>query len=201
MLLRERSEGGCSWEGKFFDSLASLADSLVSLLILETVGTGRSKSPVPCTQHFRLPPLSPCPAHLSPFPIAEYQASPTLPLKFLPLPALLELPLSHPFDTSRTPFLPNYPSPVLPDIAPCRTACNTWILLFSSTIVYLPLQKSFPNMLCVETVSLITFDFLCPAVPTDIDNISIKANEKHEHVTRFSSSGSFYINTSRLNQS
>ena len=30
--------------------------------------------------------------------------------------------------------------------------------------------------------------------------VLIKANEKHKHETRFSSSGNFYINTSRLNQ-
>ena len=56
-------------------------------------------------------------------------------------------------------------------------------------------------MLYVETVSSITFDVvLCSAVPTNIGNLFTKGNEKPEHVTRFSSSGSFYVNTSRLNQ-
>ena len=49
-------------------------------------------------------------------------------------------------------------------------------------------------MLYVETVSSITFDVvLCSAVSTNIGNLFIKANEKHEYVTRFSFSGSFYI--------
>ena len=56
-------------------------------------------------------------------------------------------------------------------------------------------------MLYVETVSSITFDVvLCSAVSTNIGYLYIKANEKHEDVTRFSFSGSFYINTSKLNQ-
>ena len=56
------------------------------------------------------------------------------------------------------------------------------------------------NMLYVETVSSIMFDVSCLTVPTNISNLSIKANEKHNHETRFSSSCNFYINRSRLNQ-
>ena len=37
-------------------------------------------------------------------------------------------------------------------------------------------------------------------VPTNISNLFIKATEKHNHDTRFSSSCNFYINRSRLNQ-
>ena len=56
------------------------------------------------------------------------------------------------------------------------------------------------NMLYVETVASIMFDVSCLAVPTNISNLFIKANEKHNHETRFSSSRNFYINQSRLNQ-
>ena len=55
-------------------------------------------------------------------------------------------------------------------------------------------------MLYVETVSSIMFDVSCLTVPTNISNLVIKANEKHNHETRFSSSCNFYINRSRLNQ-
>ena len=66
--------------------------------------------------------------------------------------------------------------------------------LFTSSKI-LPL-----NMLYVETVSTIMFDVSCLTVPTNISNLFIKANEKHNHETRFSSSCNFYINRSRLNQ-
>ena len=56
------------------------------------------------------------------------------------------------------------------------------------------------NMLYVETVSSIMFSVSCLTVPTNISNLFIKANEKHNHKTRFSSSCNFYINRSRLNQ-
>ena len=54
--------------------------------------------------------------------------------------------------------------------------------------------------LYVETVSSIIFVISCLTVPTNISNLFIKANEKHNHETRFSSSCNFYINRSRLNQ-
>ena len=38
------------------------------------------------------------------------------------------------------------------------------------------------------------FDVSCLTVPTNISNLFIKANEKHNHKTRFSSSCNFYIN-------
>ena len=66
--------------------------------------------------------------------------------------------------------------------------------LFTSSKI-LPL-----NMLYVETVSSIMFDVSCQTVPTNISNLFTKANEKHNHETRFSSSCNFYINRSRLNQ-
>ena len=56
------------------------------------------------------------------------------------------------------------------------------------------------NMLYVETVSSIMFNVLCLTVPNNISNLFIKANEKHNHETRFSSSCNFYVNRSRLNQ-
>ena len=56
-------------------------------------------------------------------------------------------------------------------------------------------------MLYVETVSSIMFNVSCLTVPTNIRNLFIKANEKHnQHETRFSSSCNFYIYRSRLNQ-
>ena len=66
--------------------------------------------------------------------------------------------------------------------------------LFTSSKI-LPL-----NMLYFETVSSIMFDVSCLTVPTNISNLFIKANEKHNHVTRFSSSCNFNINRLRLNQ-
>ena len=66
--------------------------------------------------------------------------------------------------------------------------------LFTSSKI-LPL-----NMLYVETVSSIMFDVSCLTVPTNISNLFTKANEKHNHETRFSSSCNFYIDRSRLNQ-
>ena len=55
-------------------------------------------------------------------------------------------------------------------------------------------------MLYMETISSIMFDVSCLTVPTNISNLFIKANEKHNHETRFSSSDNFHINPSRLNQ-
>ena len=66
--------------------------------------------------------------------------------------------------------------------------------LFTSSKI-LPL-----NMLYMETISSIMFDVSCLTVPTNISNLFIKANEKHNHETRFSSSDNFHINPSRLNQ-
>ena len=51
-----------------------------------------------------------------------------------------------------------------------------------------------------ETVSSIMFDVSCLTVSTNISNLCIKANEKHNHETRFSSCCNFYINRSRMNQ-
>ena len=65
--------------------------------------------------------------------------------------------------------------------------------LFTSSKI-LPL-----NMLYIETVSSIMFGVSWLTVPTNISNLFIKANEKHNHETRFSSSDNFYINPSRLN--
>ena len=55
-------------------------------------------------------------------------------------------------------------------------------------------------MLYVETVSPIMFNVSCLTVLTNIGNLFIKANEKHNHKTRFSSSCNFYINRLTLNQ-
>ena len=57
--------------------------------------------------------------------------------------------------------------------------------LFTSSKI-LPL-----NMLYIETVSSIMFDVSCLTVPSNISNLFIKANEKHNHETRFSSSDNF----------
>ena len=44
------------------------------------------------------------------------------------------------------------------------------------------------------------FDISCLTVPTNISNLFIRANEKHNHETRFSSPDNFDINPSRVNQ-
>ena len=56
----------------------------------------------------------------------------------------------------------------------------------------LPLQ-----MLYAEKVSSIMFDVSCMNAP--ICDLFTKANSKHKHETRFSSSGNYYVQTSRLN--
>ena len=45
------------------------------------------------------------------------------------------------------------------------------------------------------------FDVSCMNVPSNICDFFTKANSKHKHETRFSSSGNYYAQTSRLNQS
>ena len=56
------------------------------------------------------------------------------------------------------------------------------------------------NMLYVETVSSIMFDISCLTGPTNVINLFIKANEKHNRKTRLFSSRNFYFKRSRLNQ-
>ena len=56
------------------------------------------------------------------------------------------------------------------------------------------------NMLYVETVLPIMFDVSRMTVPSNISDLFTKAKEKHMHKTRLSSSGNFYITTSRLSQ-
>ena len=58
----------------------------------------------------------------------------------------------------------------------------------------LPLQ-----MLYAEKVSSIMLDVSCTNAPSNICDFSTKANSKHKHETRFSSSGNYYVQTSRLN--
>ena len=65
-------------------------------------------------------------------------------------------------------------------------------LFISSKI--LPLQ-----MLYAEKVSSIMFDLSCMNAPSNICDFFTKANSKHKHETRFSSSGNYYVQTSRLN--
>ena len=62
----------------------------------------------------------------------------------------------------------------------------------SSKIV--PLQ-----MLYAEKVSSTMFDVSCMNAPSTICDFFTKANSKHKHETRFSSSGNYYVQTSRLN--
>ena len=68
---------------------------------------------------------------------------------------------------------------------------HTVPLFISSKI--LPLQ-----MLYAEKVSSIMFDS-CMNAPSNICDFFTKANSKHKHETRFSSSGNYYVQTSRLN--
>ena len=66
------------------------------------------------------------------------------------------------------------------------------VLLFSSSQI-LPL-----NMLRIRWNSfLIVFDVSCLTVPTNISNLFIKANEKHNHETRFSAPPAIFILTDR----
>ena len=65
-------------------------------------------------------------------------------------------------------------------------------LFISSRI--LPLQ-----MLYAEKVSSIMFDVSCMNTPSKVCDFFTKANSKHKHETRFSSSGNNYVQTSRLN--
>ena len=80
-----------------------------------------------------------------------------------------------------------------------------WLMYFSEPRAQtVPLFTS-PKLLSlntsyVETVTSIMFDVSWLTVPTNISNLFIKANEKHNHETRFSSSCNFYIDRSRLNQ-
>ena len=43
------------------------------------------------------------------------------------------------------------------------------------------------------------FDVSCVNAPSNICDFFTKANSKHKHETRFSSSGNYYVQTSRLN--
>ena len=54
-------------------------------------------------------------------------------------------------------------------------------------------------MLYAEKVSSIMFDVSCMNAPSNICDFFNKANSKHKHETRFSSSGNYYVQTSRLN--
>ena len=57
------------------------------------------------------------------------------------------------------------------------------------------------NMLYVKTVLSLMHDISFKTAPSTITDFFIEAKAKHDHDTRFSSSGNYYINTSRLNQS
>ena len=65
-------------------------------------------------------------------------------------------------------------------------------LFISSNI--LPLQ-----MLHAEKVFSIMFYVSCLNAPPNICDLFTKANSKHKHETRFSSSGIYYVQTSKLN--
>ena len=67
------------------------------------------------------------------------------------------------------------------------------VALFISSKI-LPLQ-----MLYAERVSSIMIDISCMNTPSNICDFFTKANSKHKHETRFSSSGNCYVQTSRLN--
>ena len=58
----------------------------------------------------------------------------------------------------------------------------------------LPLQ-----MLYAEKVFSIMFDVSCMNALSNICVFFTRANSKHKHETRFSSSGNYYVQTSRLN--
>ena len=54
-------------------------------------------------------------------------------------------------------------------------------------------------MLYAEKVSSIMFVICCMNAPSNICDFFTKANSKHKNETRFSSSGNYYVQTSRLN--
>ena len=61
-------------------------------------------------------------------------------------------------------------------------------------------QTFYPHkMFHAEKVFSIMFDVSCLNAPSNICDLFTKANSKHKHETRFSSSGN-YVQTSRLNQ-
>ena len=74
-----------------------------------------------------------------------------------------------------------------------RPECRCKCALVSSKI--LPLQ-----MLYAEKVSSIIFDVSCLNVASNNCDFFTTANSNHKHETRFSSSGNYYVQTSRLNQ-
>ena len=51
----------------------------------------------------------------------------------------------------------------------------------------------------IKDVSSIMFDVSCMNAPSNICDFSTKANSKHKHESRFSSSGYYYVQTSRVN--
>ena len=65
--------------------------------------------------------------------------------------------------------------------------------LFVSSKI-LPLQ-----MLYAGKVSSIMFDVSCMNAPSNICDFFTKANSKYKHESRFSSSGYYYVQTSRVN--
>ena len=54
-------------------------------------------------------------------------------------------------------------------------------------------------MFYAEKVSSIMFDVSCMNAPSNTCDFFTKANSKHKHETTFSSSGNYYVQTSRLN--
>ena len=69
-------------------------------------------------------------------------------------------------------------------------------LFISSKI--LPLQMLYAEKVGGK-VSSIMFDVSCMNAPSNICDFFTKAYSKHKHETRFSSSGNYYVQTSRLN--
>ena len=70
--------------------------------------------------------------------------------------------------------------------------CHAVPLFISSKILTL-------QMLYAEKVSSIMFDISCMNAPSNVCDFFTKANSKHKHETRFSSSGNYYVQTSRMN--
>ena len=71
----------------------------------------------------------------------------------------------------------------------------------SYTVPFFISSKTLPlNMLYITEVLSVMYDVSPENTPSNISDLFIKANEKHNHETRFSSCGKFYIRTSRRNQ-
>ena len=85
------------------------------------------------------------------------------------------------------------PKPICKKFACFKNESFVWcILLNPESILCLCLFPQKLQMLYAEKVSSIMFDVSCMNAPSNICDFFTKANSKHKHETRFSSSGNYY---------